>query len=229
MLLANATLYRYPDKKLGVNQFLLRCHIKFFFWTINLNVEKQGKIPSSPCLIVSNHLSYLDILLFMSMTRSVFVSKAEVAKWPIFGAFTTNAGTVYINRESKQGIRDAQVQIRNILDKEQTVVFFPEGTSTGGDAVLPFKPSLFDSIRNTDYPLHSASIAYFVDSKTGSASENVCYWKDHIFFIHVFGLLGLKSIKAKLTFGPRITQSNDRKETAQAARAAVLSIFEKST
>src|SRR5579884_432213 len=96
-----------------------------------LGVELQvvGKPPESG-LIVSNHLSYLDIFAYGTVMPCVFVSKSEVRDWPVFGKLTTMAGTVYVDRKRRSGTRDANAGIRKALDEGLRVVVFAEGTSS---------------------------------------------------------------------------------------------------
>src|SRR3954468_19981952 len=95
-------------------------------------------------LVVSNHLSYLDIMIFGAVMRCVFVSRAEVKSWPVFGWLTSMAGTVYVDRSRRSDTRNANEGISRAIQHGLPVVVFPEGMSSGGAEVLPFYPSLFE-------------------------------------------------------------------------------------
>ena len=95
-----------------------------------------------PTLFVSNHVSYLDIVVLSQLIDAVFVSKQEVADWPVLGWLARMRRTVFIDRakmrQSSQHCREMAARIR-----DHNLIFFPEGTSTDGVAVHPFKSTLF--------------------------------------------------------------------------------------
>jgi len=100
--------------------------------------EKSGRV-----LFISNHMSYLDISVLSTVIPASFISKEEVAGWPIVGLFAKLHCTAFIAR-TKEGLAEAGSKIRVLLAQGKNVILFPEGTSTSGQAVLPFKASLFN-------------------------------------------------------------------------------------
>ncbi len=109
-----------------------------------LRLKLRGTPMAQPGAVVANHASWLDILVLNARHRIVFVSKSEVSGWPVIGYLARAAGTLFIRRDA----RDAQAQTSALearLLARQQLVFFPEGTSTDGLRVFPFKPTLFQS------------------------------------------------------------------------------------
>lgn len=109
---------------------------------MGLRVTLQGPKMTGPGAIVANHASWLDIFVLNSLGPVYFVSKAEVAGWPGIGWLARATGTVFINRDR----REAQAQtavFQERLIAGHRLLFFPEGTSTDGRQVLPFKTTLF--------------------------------------------------------------------------------------
>jgi 1-acyl-sn-glycerol-3-phosphate acyltransferase len=109
---------------------------------IGLRVSLRGPVMRGPGAIVANHASWLDIFVLNSLGPVYFVSKAEVARWPGIGWLARATGTVFINRDR----REAQAQTQLFQDRLMAghrLLFFPEGTSTDGLQVLPFKTTLF--------------------------------------------------------------------------------------
>src|SRR5215472_18232767 len=102
----------------------------------------EGSAPASG-LLVANHLSYLDILVFSAIAPCVFVSKREVRSWPGIGWVASLAGSVYIDRSRHDGTHDVQPQLAASLAAGVRVILFAEGTSSDGRQVLPFRSSLF--------------------------------------------------------------------------------------
>src|SRR6185369_10489209 len=115
---------------------------RLILWLLAVRVEASGAPPRPPFLLVANHLSYLDVLVLASRLPSVFVSKAEVRRWPLLGPICTALGTIYIDRGQRRDIPRVMAEIEAALDSGLGVVFFPEGTSSKGETVAPFKPSL---------------------------------------------------------------------------------------
>jgi 1-acyl-sn-glycerol-3-phosphate acyltransferase len=194
-----------------------RRHIKVF----GCHPEIFGAIPPSG-LLVANHLSYLDIVLIGSVTPAVFVSKADVRQWPLFGWLATLSGTVFIQRERRTHVGAVNREIEDALADGALVVVFPEGTSSDGTDVLPFRASLLEPALRGGHPISTAWIHY--ELADGDAKREVCYWGDHTFFPHLLNLLGKKSVRATLRFGKFHRTTDDRKELAGQLREAVLKL-----
>jgi len=186
---------------------------------LRIPVHVEGLIPG-PGLIVSNHLSYLDILAISTTMPAVFVSKAEVKHWPVFGKLCDIAGTVYVDRTRKSGTREANEGIRQALDAGMRVVIFPEGTSSDGTGVLPFYPSLFEPAVACGAPITAACIEYAIEK--GSVGQDIAYWGEMTFFPHLLKLLSKRGMSAMVRFGERARKFEDRKVAAKEMREAVL-------
>ena len=100
-----------------------------------------GPVPKSG-LLISNHLGYFDILLICSVAPAVFVSRADVRGWPLFGWLAKLGGTIFIQRERRLQVGAVNREIETALAAGLLVVVFPEGTSSNGETVLPFRASL---------------------------------------------------------------------------------------
>jgi lyso-ornithine lipid O-acyltransferase len=187
--------------------------------------EVSGPRPTSG-LLASNHLSYLDILLLGSLTPAVFVSKADVKQWPVFGWFASWGGTVFVRREKRGEVGAVGDQIRQLLQAGYLVVLFPEGTSSGGETVLPFKSSLLEPVAGQTHDVHAAGIAYSLSD--GDPGEDVCYWGDMVFGPHLVKLLGKAKVHARVNFADISAPAPDRKELAKQLHAAVLELHAKS-
>ena len=98
-----------------------------------------------PTLYVVNHTSYLDIPILGSIIPSAFVSKAEVADWPFFGILAKLQQTVFIERRASR-VGEQRNQLRQHLEKGESLILFPEGTSSIGLTALPFKSSFFSTV-----------------------------------------------------------------------------------
>jgi 1-acyl-sn-glycerol-3-phosphate acyltransferase len=168
--------------------------------------------PPAHGLVVSNHLSYLDIAVFSAVMPCVFVSKAEIGKWPYFGLAARASGTVFLNRSSKASAAAAAGEIANRLKFPVPVLLFPEGTSTDGSRVLRFHSSLFQSAIDARASITPATLRY-VPSGALRESE-YCWYGDADFLAHVWKLLSAPGFSAKITFGEPALYSNRRSAAA---------------
>jgi lyso-ornithine lipid O-acyltransferase len=194
-----------------------RRHLKIFGYSASVT----GEIPKCG-LLVSNHLSYLDILAICATAPAVFVSKADVRRWPVFGWLASIGGTVFIERERRTHVGEVNREIQSALAEGALVVVFPEGTSSDGTEVLPFRASLLEPALRGGHEITTAWIHY--ELPDGDAKQEVCYWGDHTFFPHLLNLLGKKSVRATLRFEKFQRNTDDRKELAEQLRAAVLEL-----
>jgi 1-acyl-sn-glycerol-3-phosphate acyltransferase len=187
------------------------------------NVETQATGPIPNCgLLVSNHLSYLDILVLSALTPSIFVAKRDVKSWPIFGWFARLGGTLFADRDRRTQVGQLTRELRTVLDKGALVVLFPEGTSSDGSKVLPFKSALLEPATNASHPVSVSLIEYQLED--GNVGEEVCYWKDMTFIPHLLNLLSKRRIKAFVSFAWPQPDSTNRKELARHLHSEVLKL-----
>jgi 1-acyl-sn-glycerol-3-phosphate acyltransferase len=186
-----------------------------------LEIQVDGALPAGG-LLVSNHLSYVDILVLSSLTPSVFVAKREVKSWPVMGALAQLGGTVFIDRQRRTHVGAVNDEIQAALDDQALVIIFPEGTSSDGRTVLPFKSPLLEPATRLRHPLTIGRIHYTLAD--GADDTEVCYWGDDTFFSHLLNLLSQRSVRARVRFAPVTHHGHDRKQLAQQLHAAVLGL-----
>jgi 1-acyl-sn-glycerol-3-phosphate acyltransferase len=182
-----------------------------------------GSVPING-LLVCNHLSYLDVLVLAALIPSVFVAKSEVRYWPVFGWFARLAGTIFVDRNKPSQVLQSADEIAVALRNGALVVLFPEGTSSGGQTVLPFKSSLLEPATRRTYTLTAGLIAY--ELADGDASEEVCYWKDMTLVPHLVNLLSKRGVRASIGFMELRMGIMNRKELARELHAEVLRLRE---
>jgi 1-acyl-sn-glycerol-3-phosphate acyltransferase len=180
-------------------------------WILGLDVKCIGAIPESG-LLVSNHLSYLDIVLLAALRPCVFVSKKEVAAWPVFGTCAQLGGTIFVDRARRSDVAGVSEQMREALAEGLLIVLFPEGTSSGGANVLPFKSALIEPALRLNCPVTSASVGYSIAA--GSVPDEICYWRDMSLVPHLLNVFSKPSILAELRCGMPRQRVGDRKMIA---------------
>ncbi|NNC73537.1 MAG: 1-acyl-sn-glycerol-3-phosphate acyltransferase [Sphingomonadaceae bacterium] len=112
-------------------------------WILNIRMTTEGMRLKEDVFYVANHLSWIDIPIIGGLTGSAFVSKAEIRDWPITGWLGTLNNTVWISRDDRMGVGRQIEELKTALDGHQPITVFPEGTTSDGTGLLPFKPSLF--------------------------------------------------------------------------------------
>lgn len=189
---------------------------------MRVEVRIEGRRPTHGVL-VSNHLSYLDIPVLAAVAPAVFVSKYEVRSWPLFGWFALCAGTIFVNRKSRQDIGRVAREMQAALNCGALVILFPEGTSSNGQTVLPFRSSLLEPLRS---PRHLSTIAALDYQLADGCVENeVCYWGDHRLVSHLWCLLGKERILARARFCcPHRPTGGNRKLLAHSLRQSVMAL-----
>ncbi|TWA69025.1 lyso-ornithine lipid acyltransferase [Azospirillum brasilense] len=106
-------------------------------------VVRGERAKDGPVLFVSNHSSYLDITVLGSVIPGSFVAKSEVAGWPFFGVLAKLQQTVFVERKARSGVEKQRDELGARLDAGDSLILFPEGTSSDGNRTLPFKTALF--------------------------------------------------------------------------------------
>ncbi len=183
---------------------------------IRLRVEGQ---PPPAGVLVSNHLGYLDVFVLSAIAPTVFVANHDVERWPVAGLLARLAGTVFIDRRRRADVVRVGASLVDVVQAGQTVALFLEGTSTGGDRLLPFHASLLAPAVRNRWTVTPAFVAY---SAPGVVAEReLCYWGEAVFFPHFLNLIGLRGTEAHVSFGSPRTADGDRRALAIDLRQAV--------
>jgi len=188
---------------------------------LGLRPESTGELPSRG-LLVCNHLSYLDIPVLATLTPAIFVSKREVKGWPVLGWFALIAGTVFVQRERRSQAVEVAEAIEHLLNQGALVVLFPEGTSSNGETLLPFKSALLEPAAHNRHPLSLGFLRYRLED--GDVAEDVCYWRDMTFVPHLLNLFTKRRVEAKVLFHRPPPMSLNRKELAVRLRDEILEL-----
>ena len=166
-------------------------------FNIELVVQGTGLLHDTPHLIASNHISWIDIHVINAFQPIRFVAKSEVEGWPIFGWMAKQLGTVFIRRDNARNARQVVSQMAEVLQTE-SICIFPEGTSSVGDTVLPFKPNLFESVIIAQRPVFAVAIQY-LSKVTGQRSESPAFIGDMGLLESMSNMIKNRSLVAKIT------------------------------
>jgi 1-acyl-sn-glycerol-3-phosphate acyltransferase len=200
---------------------------------MGIEIEAVGGFPEKGA-VISNHVSYLDVIMFAALRPCVFVSKLEVKSWPVIGWMTVMAGTVFVDRGHGGSAARAGSRMQSAMEQGVPVVFFPEGTTTNGEQLLEFRSGLLAQVMELGEEVTAAYLQYSLGDGNDagvSVQNDVAFWGDMSMGSHLFKLLGLKNVKARIWFGdgPIAFSADDleRKVAAVEAREAMLELKEK--
>ena len=209
-----------------ITQWVCRTAFRIF----GMGYRSHGERMTHPGAVVSNHCSWMDIFALNAGKRVYFVAKSEVAGWPLIGWLARATGTVFIRRD----VRDAAEQKRVFearLTAGHKLLFFPEGTSTDGLRVLPFKPTLFaaffsPALRDILW-VQPVSVVY--TAPEGGPKRFYGWWGDMDFGAHLAKVLAASkqgSVEVIWHEPLEVAAFSDRKALAKAAEDAVRSAFQ---
>lgn len=192
---------------------------------IGLKLHQHGSVAPDATAIIANHASWLDIFVLNARKRIYFVSKSEVARWPGIGWLARATGTVFIERTRARSADQAQL-FQDRLRAGHRLLFFPEGTSSDGQRVLPFKSSLFaafftDELRDQ---MHVQPVTLRYCAPKDVDPRFYCWWGDMDFGPHLLTVLAApRQGRVVLTYHTplRVADFADRKSLATAAERAV--------
>jgi 1-acyl-sn-glycerol-3-phosphate acyltransferase len=188
--------------------------------------ERQAALRHA--LIVSNHISWLDIFVINSLHPCRFVAKAEIRAWPVLGWLVAQAGTVFIARGSRRDLRHIFKGLVDALAQQQRVAFFPEGTTASQGSLLPFHANLFEAAIDAGVPVQPVALAY-LDAQ-GGWHPAVDYTGETTFGDSVLRILGGAPVRARLAcLAPIGTDGAHRRELALAAHDAIAAALDATT
>lgn len=205
--------------------FMMRVWALGLLRILGVRLSRAGAPPPRPFLLVTNHLSYLDILVLATVSGSVFVAKHEVRGWPAIGWLATKFGTIYLDRARTRDAVRALDRIEDAIAHGAGVVLFPEGTSSPGDRVYPFRGALLEWAARRSFPVHVAALTYATVPPDPPAHRCVCWWGTMTFLPHLARLCTLQGVRASLVFAPDPVVETDRRRLAVAAQDAIARRF----
>ena len=187
-----------------------------------IKIKTFGKVSINfPILLISNHASYLDIIILGSLFKTSFIAKKEISKWPLLGILAKLQNTIFIDRRVSS-LKKQENQIIKHLNEKKNLVIFPEGTSSDGNRVLPFKSSLFNIFeKNLNSKILVQTITIVYKKINGIPMNRIerknITWHSNMDLIpNIFNVLKKLSIEVEIIFNDEFLPSKeyDRKKLA---------------
>lgn len=189
----------------------------------NVRLFLHGSPPpygARPYLIVSNHVSWLDIFAINAVVPARFVSKSEVRAWPVIGWLSARAGTLFIHRARRHDTARVNHHAAAALRRGDVLAVFPEGTTTDGSMLLKFHASLFEPALEAEALVQPVAIRYERDN--GTLCTEAAYHGGMSIWDSLMGITSLHEIHAHVCFLPPIApERRHRRDIALEAQAAV--------
>jgi 1-acyl-sn-glycerol-3-phosphate acyltransferase len=190
---------------------------------LGLRVTCHNEPIGTPVMLVANHVSWLDIVAIASCGAVRFLAKDTVRHWPVIGALASFSGTLFIRRDTPSVLRETNQLLSSCLKDGQRIIIFPEGTSTDGRGMEPFRPALFEAARTAQCPVQPVAIRYLRDNTLDRIAP---YCGDDIFISHLWRVLRMPETYVELNFRPALDTQAPRKALAQQSHASISAALE---
>ena len=188
------------------SSFCIRCRSINILDAHNIKVILTGELPKGPCILVSNHLSYFDPLIISSYITNTPIAKLETASWPLFGRCMKKAGVIFYERNNPWSGFKVLKQASTKLLLKNNVLVFPEGTTSAGEEVLPFKRGIFGLSKLLNIPIVPITLYY--------NHKDCAWWRDQDnFFNHYLQQTKKNDIIVRMHVGEK--QTSSKIETAE--------------
>lgn len=186
---------------------------------VKAHIDGELATQSGNVLLVANHISWLDIFVLKAHHPVRFVAKAELARWPVVSRMIRGAGTVFIERERRRDTHRVNQKIASVLAAGDVVAIFPEGTTTHGKDVLPFKSSLLQPIVEAEGRVQPIAIRY--RTPEGDIAMAPTYVGDTSFAQSFWAVCGERELTVELVAMPAMPARGHRRHLARAAEHSI--------
>ena len=186
---------------------------------MKLVVHNDATRLDTGALVVSNHISWIDIYVINAWRPTPFVSKAEIRKWPLIGWFAQNLDTVFIEREKRSDARRIMHELAARLERGELMCVFPEGTTSDGLALKPFHSNMFQAAVSAGRPVQPLCIMY--EDAQGRQSVAPAYIDDLSLKDSLDAMLKAGPLTAHVYVGEALEPGDDRRKLAARAEEAV--------
>ena len=190
---------------------------------LNIKIVVTGKVPANDVtnvMFIANHISWVDIHALNSVRTVRFVAKSEIRHWPLIGWFAMKVNTLFTERERKQDAGRMVKVATESLKSNDCLCYFPEGTTTDGTEIKPFKSSLIQAAINANSQVWPFAISYPLPD--GKPNIEMAYWGDISFFESMKMIIAQRTPVVVMDFlTPINPQEHDRRDLANITRQEI--------
>jgi 1-acyl-sn-glycerol-3-phosphate acyltransferase len=218
----------YPHLKQTTQRRVMKTWSRQLLAILNIGIQIEGEQPArgeGGCLIVANHVSWLDIFVLNAIHPARFIAKSEVCGWPVIGWLCRRSGTVFIERAMRQDVSLTNRHVSLLLRQGACIGLFPEGTTTDGKQVGHFHSALIQPAIDAGIRLCPIALRYQNDA--GEPSPHVAFIGDMTLVQSIWKILRCQHHYALLVFIPVLmTVNGNRRVLARAAQEAIAQVLQ---
>ena len=203
-----------------VVRYMVRWLARGVLRLLDIQVRAAGTLPPGPALMVANHLSWIDIVAVLAYHDCTFVAKDDVRGWPLVGPLGDALGVIWIDRKRKRDLIRAIAALCTALQRGDRVLLFPEGTTTTGRDVLPFRSSLVEAAVRVGAPVVPVALSAHAENGEG---ETLCWVGDETLWEHLPRVRALRRAMFDVQVLAPMGAGPPRKVRSAAARTEVVS------
>lgn len=217
---------KFTKLRSALNRVIFKYWSTILIKSLGGKIEVKGWEVKNKTVFVSNHISYLDIIILNTAHPFAFVAKSEIAGWPLLGSLAKGVDTIFIDRSNPLAVKNLYKDIDHKISHGDSVLIFPEGTTSSGEDVLEFKKGIFMPIlraKSHNNSLGCLSIKYHLDKKYGDQKDKIAWWGDAEFLSHFLSLVMIPNWKVVISakeykIGERRSSAIVSKETYGAVK-----------
>ena len=210
----------FPRLKQTLRRHILQRWSRRLLCILNVKIISGSMDMPKSGIIVTNHISWLDVFVLNAMTPMRFVAKSEVRQWPMFGWLCVRAQTLFIERGRARDAARINKQVVRLLKSGESLAVFPEGTTTDGKEVGAFHASLLQPAIDAEVPIYPVAIRY--QDAHGMHSKAAAYIDDISFIASLWNIMSCKSMHVRLVATPLIDATDsDRRSVTHKARQQI--------
>jgi 1-acyl-sn-glycerol-3-phosphate acyltransferase len=207
VVMVTTVLGRDPAHRSASDWRFINRWMQYLCKILGLRIHVSGQPASAPSLLAANHISWHDIIVLQSLVATGFVGKFEIRSWPLIGWLAHRGNTLFIKRGKRESFEQIHTAMIERLSANQSITLFPEGTTTTGETVKPFRSRLLEPAIKLGLAVQPVAIWY--RGKMMSCRE-LAFTGDESFLSHITRTLGEETIDVFVHFCPAIaTGAND--------------------
>lgn len=192
-------------------------------------VGKRAGHGATGCMVVGNHQGYLDPIALMAAMPCTFVTSVDMGEQAIIGSIIRGSGCLTVERRNRRNAGNDMAMITSVLHRGCPIALYPEGTSSDGSNILPFKSAMLEAAVVAKVPLQPVLMRFTSVNRqalTAGGRDRICWYGDMTFFDHIFRFLCLSRIGITFTYLPRIPAMEDRRTLSNTAESTIRGHFQ---